>query len=104
MVANDLAKQLFISPAAIEEAIRRGLLSFVDHRNSSCWRLGDTRNGCFRRVDGKPFKIHGKSVKAEAETKGEAWHRLIGLDDVVENDRREILLTPEGTKDGLAAF
>ena len=102
--ACELAVGLAISPQAIEEAIRRGLLGFVKHRNCCCWRLGDKRNGSFRRMDGKPFKIHGESVKAEAETKGEAWHRLIGLDDVVENDRREILLTAEGTKDGLAAF
>ena len=46
----------------------------------------------------------GECVKAEAETKGQAWHRLIGLNDVVANDRRQILLTPEGTKDALAAF
>jgi hypothetical protein len=26
-------------------------------------------------------------VKAKAETRGEAWHRLIGLDDVLANDR-----------------
>src|SRR5439155_27040680 len=29
---------------------------------------------------------------------------LIGLDDVVENDRGEILLIPEGSKDALAAL
>src|SRR5262249_31727984 len=103
-VGDELAVQLEISRQAIEEAIRRKLLTFDKHRNSRCWRFGDNGNGCFRRVDGKPFKICGKPVKAEAETRGQAWHRLIGLDDVVANDRREILLTPEGTKDGLAAF
>ena len=99
-----LATQLLISPQAIEEAIRRGLLSFVQHRNSHCWRFGDSRNGSFRRLDGAPFRIKGQYAKAEAETHGEAWHQLIGLDDVVEHDRREILLTPEGSKDALAAF
>src|SRR5262249_50834230 len=99
-----LAAALAISPQAIQEARRRGLLSFVKHRNSSCWRLGDKSNGCFRRIDGKPFKIRNELAKATAETRGEAWHRLIGLDDVVENDRREILLILEGSKDGLAAF
>jgi hypothetical protein len=103
-LADELAARLKISPQAIEEAIRRKLLSFVKHRNSRCWRFGDNGNGCFRRIDGKPFKIRGETVKAEAETSGQAWHRLIGLDDAVANDRREILLMPEGSKDGLAAF
>jgi len=51
------------------------------------------------RLDGHPFKINGECVKAKAETRGESWHRLIGLDDVVANDRREILLIVEGSKD-----
>jgi hypothetical protein len=102
--ADELAVRLLISPEAVEEAIRRGLLSFARHRNLHCWRFGDTRNGCLRRLDGQPFKINRQCVKAEAETKGESWHRLIGLDDVVENDRREILMTPEGSKDALAAL
>jgi hypothetical protein len=93
-----------ISREAIEEAIRRGLLGFVRHRSSGCWRFGDARNGCLRRLDGQPFKINGQRVKAKAETQGECWHRLIGLDDVVTNNRRNILLTLEGSKDALAAF
>jgi hypothetical protein len=56
------------------------------------------------RIDGEPFKIRGERAKAEAETSGKSWHRLIGLDDVVANDRRDILLTPEGSKDAMAAF
>ena len=103
-LADELVARLAVSPQAIEEAIRRGLLRFVKHRNSRCWLFGDTRNGCFRRLDGQPFDINGQRVKAEAETKGKAWHRLIGLNDVLANDRRQILLTPEGTKDALAAF
>ena len=51
-LADELATRLVISPQAIEEAIRRGLLSFVKHRNSHCWRFGDSRNGSFRRIDG----------------------------------------------------
>ena len=102
--ADELAIQYMISPQAIEEAIRRRLLSFLKRRNSRCWRFGDDGNGCFRRMDGKPFKIRGELVKAEAETRGESWHRLIGLDDVVANDRRDILLIPEGSKDALAGF
>src|SRR5436190_9469118 len=102
--ADELAAQLAISPQAIEEAIRRGLLSFFERRNSRCWRFGDSRNGSFRRIDGKPFRINGECVKAEAETHGKAWHRLIGLDDVLANDRRDILLIVEGSKDALAAL
>ena len=96
--------RLAISPQAIEEAIRRGLLSFVKHRNLSCWRFGDSRNGSFRRIDGEPFRINDDCVKAEAETRGESWHRLIALGDVHANDRPDILLTPEGSKDALAAL
>ena len=99
-----LAQQLHISREAIEEAIRRKLLSFVKRRKSRCWCFGDSGNGCLRRIDGQPFKIRSKSVKAEAETHGESWHRLIGLDDVVVNDRHDILLILEGSKDGLAGF
>ena len=55
-------------------------------------------------MNGAPFHINGDHVKAEAETRGEAWHYLIGLDDVVANDRRDILLVPEGSKDALAAL
>jgi hypothetical protein len=102
--AAELAAKLAISPQAIEEAIRRGLLTFARHRNYRSWRFGDSRNGSFRRVDGEPFRINGESVKAEAETRGTKWHRLIGIDDVVANDRRDILLIPEGSKDALAAL
>lgn len=101
---NELATQLLISPEAIDEAMQRGLLTFLRHHNALCWRFGDARNGCLRRLDGHPFKINGERVKAKAETRGESWHRLIGLDDVVANDRREILLVVEGSKDGLAAL
>jgi len=103
-LADELAAQLMISPGATSEGVRRGLLSFEKHRGVTCWRFGDTRNGCFRRLDGRTYDINGQCVKAEAETKGESSHRLIGLDDVIENDRREILLIPEGSKDVLAAL
>src|SRR5205807_7947412 len=101
---DELAAQLMISPNAIKEAVRRSLLIFKKYRDVACWRFGDMRNGCLRRLDGQPFDINGQCVKAEAETKGDSWHRLIGLDDVLANDRREILLTPEGSKDSLAAL
>src|SRR5437016_5737314 len=76
--ADELATRLAISPQAIAEAIRRGLLRFVGHRNSHCWRFGDSRNGSLRRMDGDPFRISGECVKAEAETHGNSWHQLIG--------------------------
>jgi hypothetical protein len=101
---TELAALLMISHHATIEAAQRGLLSFKIHRGVACWRFGDTRNGCLRRLDGQPLEINGKPVKAEAETRGEAWHRLIGLDNVLANDYREILLTPEGGKDALAAL
>jgi hypothetical protein len=103
-VGDELAAELAISRQAIEEAIRRGLLSFVKHRNSHCWRFGDSGNASFRRLDGQPFRINGESVKAKAETHGISWHRLIGLDDVLANDYRDVLLIIEGSKDALAAL
>jgi hypothetical protein len=101
---DELAIQLMINPDAISEAVRRGLISFKKHRRVACWRFGDKQNSCLRRLDGLPFEINGQRVKAEAETRGEEWHHLIGLDDVFTNDRREILLVTEGSKDALAAL
>src|SRR5207248_9993247 len=83
-LASKLAAQLPIDLDAIDEAIRRGLLTFERHRKVMCWRFGDSRNGSFRRLDRNPFRIGTQVVKAEAETSGPSWHRLIGLDDVVE--------------------
>ena len=102
--AAELAAQLMISPHAITEAVRRGLVSFKKHRGVACWRFGDARNGCFRRLDGQPFAINGQRVKAEAVTRGNSWHHLIGLDDVSANDRCEVLMPIEGSKDALAAL
>jgi hypothetical protein len=102
--ANELATRLAISPEAVEEGIRRELLSFVNHRGCLSWRFGDSRNGSLRRLDGEPFCIKGEFAKAEAETRGESWHRLIGLDDVATKDRSDVLLVIEGSKDALAAL
>jgi hypothetical protein len=102
--ADELAARLSLSPKAISEAVRRGLVSFRKHRGIACWRFGDARNGCLRRLDGQPFQINGERVKAVAENRGNEWHRLIGFDDVLANDRREILLIVEGSKDALAAL
>jgi hypothetical protein len=46
--ADELAAQLVISPHAIQEAIRRGLLS-LNHRGADVWPFGDKCNGCRRR-------------------------------------------------------
>jgi 5S rRNA maturation endonuclease (ribonuclease M5) len=101
---DKLATAFGINRTAIEEAARRGLVSFKKHRRVACWRFGDNRNGCWRRLDCQPFVINGDPVKAKPETRGESWHRLIGLDDVLANDRRDILLIVEGSKDALAAL
>jgi hypothetical protein len=37
-----------------------------------------------------------------ADNSGAAWHRLVGLQDVVRNNRRQVLLVIEGSKDVLA--
>src|SRR5437868_6941546 len=102
--ANQLAAQLVISPQAISEAIRRGLLCFKTRRGVPCWLFGDSRNGCWRPLNGEPLQINGTCVKAEAETRGDAWHHLIGLNDVSANHRCDILLIIEGSKDALAAL
>jgi hypothetical protein len=102
--AGELAAQLMISADAVSEAVRRGLVRFGTHRRAACWHFGDTRNGCFRRLDGQPLQINGQRVKAEAETRGDAWHRLIGLTDALTNHRHDILLIIEGSKDALAAL
>ena len=38
-----------------------------------------------------------------ADNSGSDWHRLIGLNDVVHNDRRRIIFVIEGSKDALVA-
>jgi hypothetical protein len=88
-----------ISTDTLEELVSRALLHFSDDH----WRFGDDNNGTRRRLDGKPWRVNGEQVKALADTKGAEWHQLIGLDDVVTNDRPYALLTIEGSKDALAA-
>jgi hypothetical protein len=94
-----LSYQLQISIETIDELEQRGLLHFDDFK----WRFGDDNNGTTRRLDGRPFILNGEKVKAFADTEGAEWHRLIGLDDVVRNDRKIVLLAIEGSKDALAA-
>jgi hypothetical protein len=94
--ADELAAQLGISPRAVQEAVRRRMLSFVKHRNSRYWRFGDRANGTTRALNGKKF--------VRSDNKGADWHKLIGLADVVEHDRRFVIFVLEGSRDALAAL
>jgi hypothetical protein len=94
--ADELAAQLAISPQAIEEAMHRRLLSFVKHRNYRCWRFGDRVNGTTRALNGKKF--------VRSDNEGADWHKLIGLADVIEHERRFVIFVLEGSKDALAAL
>jgi hypothetical protein len=80
-----------ISVETITELEKRGLL----HISESQWRLGDGNNGSTRKLSATRWK--------HADTSGNAWHKLIGLDDVVQNDRHRVMLVIEGSKDALAA-
>ena len=89
-----------VSMEALEELNHRNLLHFDGNR----WRFGDGNNGTTRRLDGRKFRLrNGKQVKAFGDNSDAAWHQLIGLDDVVQNDRPYALLAIEGSKDALAA-
>jgi len=79
-----------VSPDTAQEMVQRGLLHFEGDR----WRLGDSNNGSTRRLYGKWKR---------SDNSGLDWHRLIGLDDVVRNDRRQVVFVLEGSKDALAA-
>jgi hypothetical protein len=94
--------QLFgcISTDTLDELVSRDLLHFNDDH----WRFGDDNNGTRRRLDGKKWRLKsGEQVKAFPDNSSAEWHRLIGLDDVVRNDRKYLLLAIEGSKDALAA-
>jgi Toprim-like len=83
----------FFSAETVTEVQRRGLLSFPNH---GLWRYGDDHNGSTRSLNGRKY--------IRADNRGEDWHRLIGLRDVVENVRRYVIFVLEGSKDALAAF
>jgi hypothetical protein len=87
---NKLCRVLRISPDTGEEMVQRGLLHF----DGDSWRLGDENNGSTRRLYGNWKR---------ADNSGPDWHKLIGLDDVVQNDRRNVVFVIEGNKDALAA-
>jgi hypothetical protein len=81
-----------IHTETLDELTRRGLL----HVDGDKWRFGDESNGTTRKLNTRHKWIRGDHDGAE-------WHRLIGLDDVVRNDRPYALLVIEGSKDALAA-
>lgn len=99
-----LTDTLCLDPGAFSEAQRRRFLTFTRYQGKDAWRFGDEQNGCFRRITGEPFVINGEEVKAPADSKGEAWHSLIGMTDIVRHDRRDVLLIVEGSKDAMAAL
>jgi hypothetical protein len=71
--------------------MRRDLLHIDGHE----WRYGDQSNGARRRFDDPGWK--------RGDNKRKDWHKLIGLDDVIQNNRRNVILVIEGSKDSLAA-
>jgi hypothetical protein len=81
----------FISMETLSELARRDLLQI----DGDEWRFGDESNGTTRKFSYPKYK--------RADNSGDEWHKLIGLDDVVRNDRREVLFVIEGSKDALAA-
>src|SRR5215475_6039100 len=80
-----------ISVETVNELEERGLLQIAEGQ----WRLGDKNNGSTRRLDNRKWR--------RADNSGDAWHKLIGLDDVVQNDRRRVIFVIEGSKDALTA-
>jgi hypothetical protein len=81
-----------ISAETVRALMKRGLLHLKDDR----WRLGDASNpGITRSLNDLDWKY--------SHSNANTWHGLIGLCDVIENDRREAWLVIEGSKDALAA-
>jgi hypothetical protein len=83
----------FVSAETLLEADARGLLSVDGDR----WRLGDQSNGATR-------GLNPRSKFKRCDNKGEKWHQLIGLQDVIESGRRFVIFVIEGAKDAMAAL
>jgi hypothetical protein len=81
------------SEETVAEVQRRGLFSISPNGQ---WRYGDAHNGSTRRLDQKKF--------VRSDNKGADYHKLIGLHDVIEHDRRFVVFVLEGGKDAMAAF
>ena len=84
----------FVSPQTQNALIERGLLSFPSPRKN--WRLGDHANGCTR-------ALNPHSNFKRADNSGDDWHKLIGLTDVIQNNRQYVIFVLEGSKDAVAA-
>jgi hypothetical protein len=82
-----------ISQATVSEVSERGLLTVSGNGE---WRFGDSNNGTTRRLDHPKFK--------RSDTKGGDWHGLIGLEDVVKQNRERVIFICEGPTDAMAAF
>jgi hypothetical protein len=98
-----LASLRDVSIEAVTEAHKRRLLTFPDYRGERCWRFGDERNGCFRRLDGQPFTVGKDHTKTLSEREGPQWHLPIGMGEILLNDRSDAICV-EGAPDGLAVF
>jgi hypothetical protein len=83
----------FFSAETIAEVSSRGLFSLPAPNK---WRLGDERNGSTRSIRGRKF--------VQCDRDGPDWHKLIGLRDITERNRRYVIFVLEGSKDALAAF
>jgi len=83
----------FVSAETLLEAESRGLL----HVNGDSWRFGDQGNGATRSLN-----PHSKFKRCD--NKWPNWHRLIGLDDLIENKRSFVIFVLEGSKDALASL
>lgn len=83
----------FVSAEALLEAESRGLL----HVNGARWRFGDSNNGATR-------SLNPRSKYKRCDNAGPSWHKVIGLEDVIENDRPCAIFVIEGAKDSMAAL
>jgi hypothetical protein len=81
-----------VSIETVEALIDRQLFHLPDRDH---WRFGDEHNGSTRRLDGQKWK--------RVDNSKQAWHKIIGLTDVVSHDRKHVVFVIEGSKDAIAA-
>ncbi len=94
-----LASLRDVSIEAVTEAHKRRLLTFPVYRGELCWRFGDGRNGCFRRLDGQPFKVgnaHAKTLStrrlamARSDRDGGSFAPMTGTTPFALKERRTV--------------
>lgn len=90
-----------LGPEGMREAYLRGLLSFETFRGQRAWRFADDRNGCLRRLDGRPWD--GRKPAKALQTRDGTPNWPVGLLETALRDRREMLLC-EGAPDALTAY